>query len=433
MQKSTALVVVAVAIIGFSGCKKGKKASGDESTKGQTAEAMGAMDAMGARPARRRAAAPKVAIDPAFAKAVKAAAEGCPKFSGIDKCPAYKPVKAFQGKAGAEALKILVSALGTISSAPPKQASVALYTLYYVASDQVLKASLRKHPDKVSKELVQAVLGKLETLDKYALTWGISPLAKLAGFTGLAKEILEVALKLAPKGRYLPLSAVKAVMYLGRMKAFPAVKVFATKPGGATKYSTYLAAALKAPLGMYKWTEPEFKVLCPWAEQYLLSDDLAAASSAGQIVVRCKKLDPAYIEKLLAAGRKRITTKPETWKNPVDFPFRNPCFGGFFGGFRRALKKTAAAVAGKRPTPKKPGVPEICKKTYDFLVWVTKQKGVSDDMKARAVMWISYQERTKYALKWLRKLKRSRNKAVRKEAKKQIAWLKKSYLKKKKK
>ena len=52
-------------------------------------------------------------------------------------------------------------------------------------------------------------------------------------------------------------------------------------------------------------------------------------------------------------------------------------------------------------------------------------------MKERAVDWITYQERTKYALKWLKKLKRSRNKAVRKEAKKQIAYLRKNYLKKK--
>jgi hypothetical protein len=53
-------------------------------------------------------------------------------------------------------------------------------------------------------------------------------------------------------------------------------------------------------------------------------------------------------------------------------------------------------------------------------------------MKTRAVSWIAYQERTKHALKWLRKLRRSRNKAVRAEAKKQIEWIKDKYLKSKK-
>jgi hypothetical protein len=398
--------------------KEKKAAKGKERGKQNDKE----KKASGRAGTRARAAA-QPPVNAQYAEAVKKAAQKC-DMASINSCKEYAPVEKLRDRKGA-ALEMLVSAVTVAGGEDIKQANVAARSLKRLSSGiRNAFKTLKEEPSKVDQKQIKKLLEKafenLPKLHRYNAINGAKIYGMLAGLYGLTASFLDAAQKHPKAGDGIARTGVAYFMTYGGLKAFPAVKKIAERKGGGPKGHLWLVAALKSPRWMRKWKKEEYEKICPWAAKHLEHESPRVGAAAGHLMNKCKTHDVAYIGKLLAAGKKRIEKRPETWKNPVDFPFRNVCFGGFFGRAKRPGKKN------------KKGVTDVCAKTYDFLVWTTAQKGVSDDMKKRAISWITYQERTKHALKWLRKLRKSRDKKVRAHAKKQIAYLKKHYLKKKK-
>ena len=136
--------------------------------------------------------------------------------------------------------------------------------------------------------------------------------------------------------------------------------------------------------------------------------ELRVATEAAHVMNSCKH-DNKYIEALIAEGKKRVAAGE--WKAPYDFPFRDVCFGGFFGTDKKA------------PT-------ELCDKNYKFLLSITNNKKVPANMRARALDWIVYQRRDRKSYNLLKKYKSHKVKEIATVAKKGMEMLERSYLKK---
>jgi len=398
--------VVAVGIM-FAGCGK-KKSEDKKSPAANQAKPQ-------PRPAARTAALPKVPVDKAFAAAVKKATMTCPpgRFRG---CPAFKEVAKLRDQKGRE-LDMFISTMALIAGPDPKVATMAANSFSWHNATTKALYLLYKQNDKMPKALFEAALKNMNNLQT---TGHAKVFGALAGMYGMADQFLAQALanKDKKRGAMVAWFGAQKLMKIGGGKTFAAIQKLAKRPGSAGPRRPWVLAAIKSPLSMYKWAPADYTSLCPWAAKFLQDKNFEVVELVGAIMVRCGKQDPKYIDTLLAAGKKRIQEHPETWKSPVDFPYRDPCFGGFFGGVRKGVAK-AMGKDGK------PAVPPVCVKVYDFLVWVAKQPKVADDMKVHAVDWITYQERTVRAIKWLKKLRRAKSKAVVAEVKKEMKKLKK--------
>ncbi len=396
-----------------------KKKSTDKTDKKTADKATPSADNQ-ARPAADQAKI-DIPVNPDLEKAIKAAATTC-KPNDLRNCEAFKAAKKLYDTKGKE-LDMFLSALVLMTRPDSKVATMAAESLSdgYSRGIRTSKDALSKNPSKLPKALVQKIIANLANIK----TTRVAALCgALAGLAGLTNEFLAAAGKLPKNGPWFAKTGATHFMQMARLKAFPAVKALVKRQDKPGK-SAWQVAALSALNTMRKPVKAEYAAVCPWAAGFLLSDDPKVAERAGYVVVGCaKNFDPSYLDKLLDAGKKRITEKPQTWKRPVDFPFRNPCFGGVLGGLLGKSEKMGGKPANKD------AVAPACAKTYDFLAWTTTQPKISDEMKARAVMWIAYQERSAKAFKWLKKLTHSKNKAVAAEAKKQIAYLKKNYIKK---
>ncbi len=403
-----------------NGCKKkGENSGKTEADKTAKADKGNKTD----QAAARKSADPfaNIKVDPALQKAVDAAVKACKVDNQLSNCKELKALVKVTATNGRQ-LDMLLGLLKLAATAKPEVATIAAASMYKYAYKGAKKGLelLAKQPDKLSKEAVAKVFANMKNLKTTRMAWAYG---ELAGIYGLTKEFIAGAAAMPKYASYVTSDGVTHFMVHARMKAFPAVQALSERKGELKGSYAWSQIALQAAHNLPQMKPAEAAKICPWAAKFLLAKDTGTGRVAGDLMVSCGQVtkDVKWMEKLLAAGRERITKMPDTWKNPVDFPFRDICFGGFFGRVKRV---------GQKDT-KKDEVAPICAKTYDFLVWVTEQPKIADNMKTRAVSWISYQERNKKALKWLKKLARSKNKAVAAQAKKDIDYVKKHYMKKK--
>ena len=221
----------------------------------------------------------------------------------------------------------------------------------------------------------------------------------MASITGKVSEAVKTMKGLAQP--QLKARVLKHLMRYGRMNAFPTIQEMAKSPK-----PLYQKAALAAPNKMYKWTDDEKKKLCPLGMVYLSHKDLGVAARAVRILVTCKG---KYVEALLKEGKKRV--KAGEWKKPFVMPYRDICFKGFLGRSKIPPEKT-------------------CKKVYKFLEWVANQKNVEPFYRGWALSMIYYQRRDKKTYRLLKKYRNHKVKEIREAVKKDMASLKKTYLKK---
>jgi hypothetical protein len=335
-----------------------------------------------------------VAKEGPVAAAVREAA-GCAKLNAY-RCPAFK---AAVGKLAAQpdrlrALEALVSLAG---GSEPRVVAAAAH-LVDTTPIQTLFASYHEHgkgfPAALAKRLL-AVTGRLRGKGAVALARPATWAATLSGELAPLYEIV----------RHHPTPGVASRIMehtaeYGRLAVLPKMKAWAR---GAP--ASRLEVLLRSVLKMRRMSSKERAGFCPWARAFLGHEDLAVARRAGDVMVRCQG---EYIDALLAEGRRRV--KRGQWTKPFIWPFRNVCFSGFMG-------------SAKLPAAR------YCDKTYRFLEWVANHRQVTDWYRAFALAMITYQRRNQTSYDLMKRYRNHRNKAVRREARKQMAWLKKHYLK----
>jgi len=363
------------------------------SGQGASAEARRASSARGS--ARADALPPRDAAPPMGPVAVAAReASACAELSSY-KCPAFK-----QAVAQLEAQPDRLRALATlVTLAGGKDSGVAAAAAHLVDTTPIrsLLAEYHKHGKRFPRrqaERLLAVLARLRGTGAVALA---KTAAWVAALSGTLDPLYDIVRDHPTPG--VASRIMKHVAGYGRLAVLPRMKQWA-RNAKARRLELLLEGALE----MRRMSEAEKQGVCPWARTFLGHEDLGVARRAGEVMVRCQG---DYIDALLAEGKRRV--EAGQWTKPFIWPFRNVCFSGFMG-------------SAKLPAAR------YCKKTYRFLEWVANHDEVTDWYRAFALAMISYQRRNQTTYELMKKYRSHPNQAVRREARKQMAWLKKHYL-----
>ena len=205
---------------------------------------------------------------------------------------------------------------------------------------------------------------------------------------------------------YVKSKILTSLMTYGRGEVFPRVKEEAEK-AKAAKDTKMLVAALNAPRNMYKPSEEEKALFCPWALSYLGHEDPSVADVSGRLMVRCRG---EYIDKLLEEGEKRLAAGK--FVPPFSQVFREPCFSMMKG----VIDEAAQA--------------EQCEKVYAFLEKVANDEKVDSKVRGLALWNIYYQKRDQETYDLLGKYKDHEDEEIKKRVADARESLEKHYLKK---
>jgi serine/threonine-protein kinase len=372
-----------------------------EGVAGEMASGLGASaEARRSGPARGSPRAgspsPRDATPPLGPVAIVArGASACAEFSSY-KCPTFKQAVA-QLEAQPDRLRALQTLVGLAGGKDPRVAAAAAH-LVDTAPIRSLLAEYHKHGKRFPRRQAEQLLTVLARLRGTGAVALAKTAARVAALSGAIEPLYDVVRSHPTPG--VASRIMKHVAGYGRLAVLPRMKRWAREAKARR-----LELLLEGVLEMRRMSEAEKQGYCPWARTFLGHEDLGVARRAGDVMVRCQG---DYIDALLAEGKRRV--ERGQWTKPFIWPFRNVCFSGFMG-------------SAKLPAAR------YCKKTYRFLEWVANHEEVTDWYRAFALAMISYQRRNQTTYELMKKYRSHSNQAVRREARKQMAWLKKHYLK----
>jgi len=396
-MKWTLLLVTLLAMsLGACG-KKGDKKDDGKPAGDMTADMGGDMGAVAPKPAEPEK--PKVAIDEAFMKSLKAIVADCeigPDDTYLSKCKgklADELVDAYRehkDKKFEDTLDTLAVALTDKDHALNVVAAEFINGMYSNITN-VGERAMKFDKDAAGRFL--AAVGKVKSPSMLGrLAIAVTYIATLAEQDKALFELIEAQKDIRPY-------VLGKVMQFGRMRVFPKVQEYAK-----STEAPVAAAAVSAPLSMYDTTADEAKVICPWALGFLTSEVDQIFSNAGFNLIRCKG---EYIDKLLDEGEKRL--KEDKFNRDYYFVFRDICFSMMAGAI------------------KEPGVEAQCDRNYKFLESVAKNKKIDGEFRALALDAIYYQRRDKKTLDVLKKYANDKDAKIKEMVKKDIESLKTHY------
>ncbi len=377
--------------------KKDDKKDDGKPAADMTADMGGDMGAVAPKPAEPEK--PKVAIDEAFMKSLKAIVADCEigkDDSYISKCKgklndelveAYRERK---DKKFEDTLDTLAVALTAEDHALNVVAASFISSMYSYITNEGEKAMKF---DKDAAGRFMAAVAKVKSPSLLGnIAVAVTYIATLTEHDKALFDLIEAEKSIQPY-------VLGQVMRFGRMRVFPKVQEYAksTEPRIST-------SALAAPLGMYNATADEQKTICPWALGFLTSEVDQIFHNAGQNMIRCKG---EYIDKLLDEGEKRL--KEDKFNREYYFVFRDICFS-----MMGALTK-------------EPGMEAQCDRNYKFLESVAKNKKIDGEFRGLALDAIYYQRRDKKTLDVLKKYANDKDPKVKEYVTKDIESLKTHY------
>ena len=223
-----------------------------------------------------------------------------------------------------------------------------------------------------------------------ALTPSVTQAATLAGEQNPLYWVLDN--HPSDKVRFL---GYRALMYHGRMAAFPRLRRVAEEEGTLLKM-----AALESVVGMPNPEREEKVVFCPWALEYLKNEDPNIAGAAAKVTLLC---GPAYLNKLVEEGEKRRAA----------------------GKFLPPLSDVYASICrGYQPNQ---NGEEICQANFALLRRVIDTESLPPSVRSRALFNIFRQRKDKVMVQLTKRYQKHSLKEVRKEATKLNLRLRGSY------
>lgn len=198
-----------------------------------------------------------------------------------------------------------------------------------------------------------------------------------------------------------------ASMFYGRMKAFDKVKGLA-----ATGEPAQILAAASAANNMYKYTDEERAIVCPWAHTLLGADAEDAKESdvfeqAAYVLTKCSG---EWVDKLLDWGEAQ--EKKNVFDRKYYFVFRGLCHSVMKG-----VDKVGAT-------------PEQCNRNFAYLEKTANNKNIEPKFRAWALDSISYARRDETSYKLMKKYQKSKVPEIKETAEKALKMLE-GYIKKK--
>ncbi len=223
----------------------------------------------------------RVPVDGEIMDAIKAAASNCNvdmRYAFVRNCTGSEDVKLSDIISN----KTVPASLGTISVAlndpDEKIRVVACKLLYREVRDNI--STIEKNADKITPAVVENLLKGTAKIKGYVAMYAAEAVTHIAIMKGHEMGLYRM-LKEHPQ-EVVRVHGYSNLMRFGRLKVFDIIKELAksSDPG-------MVLAALDAPRNMYKYTDEEKKVICPWALTYLGNDDPQIAFRAGATLNIC--------------------------------------------------------------------------------------------------------------------------------------------------
>jgi hypothetical protein len=382
---------------GFTAC--GKKDKKDDAKPTDMSADMGG-DMGTEKPKPVEPEKPKVTIDEEFLKSLKAIVADCEFSDGstyIGKCKGklneelVTKVKERKEKKFEDTLDTLAAAIADADRKLQIVTADFISAFGYSITDEGENAA------KFNKEAATRFLAAVsEVKDEGLLNRMAITLTHVAMLNELDTGLFGLA---DAKGKYTQKYIIANAMRFGRMRVFPKIQEYAKNED-----KSIVENALGSALNMYKATPDELKIICPWAETFLTSDNDNVFRQAGYLMIRCKG---EFIDKLMTEGEKRL--KEDKFNREYYFVFREVCFSFMKGAVDEA------------------GLQAQCDRNFKFLEEVAKNKKIDGEFRALALDAIYYQRRDAQTLKVLKKYANDKDPKIKEMVKKDIESLKTHY------